>query len=69
MRSVWLRSRNDLLANVLVLAAALGVWGLGSACPDTAAGALICVLCLRSAFMVAREAREQLALHHYHPPL
>jgi Co/Zn/Cd efflux system component len=63
MRSVWLCSRNDLLANALVLAAALAVWGLGSAWPDTCAGAIICALFLRSALVVAREAREELAHH------
>ena len=61
MRSVWLCSRNDLLANALVLAAALAVWGLGSAWPDTCAGAIICGLFLRSALVVAREARQELA--------
>lgn len=69
MRSVWLCSSNDLLANVLVLAAALAVWGLGSAWPDTAAGALICVLFLRSASIVAREAREELARYRAQPSL
>ncbi len=61
MRSVWLCSRNDLLANALVIAAALAVWGLGAAWPDTCAGAIICALFLRSALVVAREARKELA--------
>lgn len=61
MRSVWLCSRNDVLANALVLAAALAVWGLGSAWPDIGAGAIICALFLRSAMLVAREARQELA--------
>ena len=69
MRSVWLCSRNDLLANALVLAAALAVWGLGSAWPDTCAGAMICALFLRSALMVSREAREELARHRAQPSL
>lgn len=63
MRSVWLCSRNDLLANALVLAAALAVWGLGSARPDTCAGAIICALFLRSALVVAREAQTEPARH------
>jgi cation diffusion facilitator family transporter len=67
MRSVWLCSRNDLLANALVLAAALAVWGLGSAWPDTCAGAFICALFLRSALVVAREARQELARHRSLP--
>jgi cation diffusion facilitator family transporter len=60
MRSVWLCSRNDLLANVLVLVAAVGVWALGSPWPDLGAGAIICVVFLRSAIAVAREARAEL---------
>lgn len=64
MRSVWLCSRNDLLANVLVLLAALAVWIMGSPWPDIAAGAVICAVFLRSAFVVGREARQELRLHH-----
>lgn len=64
MRSVWLCSRNDLLANTLVLLAALAVWILGSPWPDIAAGAVICVVFLRSAFVVGREARQELRLNH-----
>lgn len=62
MRSVWLCSRNDLIANVSVLFAALAVWALNSPWPDIAVGALICALFLRSAFLVAREARAELVL-------
>jgi len=60
MRSVWLCSRNDLVANVAVLAAAWAVWVTLSPWPDIAVGALICALFLRSAFLVAREARAAL---------
>jgi cation diffusion facilitator family transporter len=60
MRSVWLCSRNDLAANVLVLAAAAAVWALGTPWPDVAAGAIICAMFLRSAWIVAREARTEL---------
>lgn len=61
MRSVWLCSRNDLIANVAVLVAALAVWMTLSPWPDIAVGALICVVFLRSAVQVAREARDELA--------
>jgi cation diffusion facilitator family transporter len=61
MRSVWLCSRNDLVANVAVLVAALAVWATLSPWPDIAVGGLICALFLRSAFFVAREARQELA--------
>ena len=60
MRSVWLCSRNDIIANVSVLFAAAAVWALSSAWPDIIVGALICILFLRSAFVVTREARGEL---------
>jgi Co/Zn/Cd efflux system component len=69
MRSVWLCSRNDLVANVLVLLAACAVWITLSPWPDIAVGALICVVFLRSAFLVAREARAELRLNHAQPPV
>jgi cation diffusion facilitator family transporter len=56
MRSVWLCSRNDLVANIAVLLAACAVWLTDSPWPDIAVGALICALFLRSALLVAREA-------------
>lgn len=64
MRSVWLCSRNDLIANVSVLLAALAVWALRSPWPDILVGALICVVFLRSALTVAREARDEMRLNH-----
>lgn len=60
MRSVWLCSRNDLIANASVMLAAGAVWMTLSPWPDLAVGALICALFLRSAFLVAREARAEL---------
>ena len=67
MRSVWLCSRNDLVANLLVLLAAWAVWVTISPWPDLAVGALICAMFLRSAFVVAREAREELSAIHAQP--
>lgn len=64
MRSVWLCSRNDLIANTSVLVAAVGVWAMASPWPDIAIGALICAVFLRSAFVVAREARVELRMNH-----
>lgn len=60
MRSVWLCSRNDLIANALVLVAAAGVWALASPWPDIVAGAFIAALFARSALVVAREAHGEL---------
>lgn len=60
MRSVWICSRNDLVANVSVLLAAWAVSMTGSPWPDIAVGALICAVFLRSAVLVARDARIEL---------
>lgn len=49
MRSVWLCSRNDILANAAVLAAAAGVRSTQSIWPDVIVGLGIALLFLRSA--------------------
>jgi len=41
VRSVWLCSRNDAIGNVIVMFAALGVWGSSSAWPDLAVAAVM----------------------------
>jgi len=64
MRSVWLCSRNDLIANASVLTAAWAVWATLSPWPDIVVGALICSVFFRSAFLVAREARAELKRNH-----
>ena len=58
MRSVWLCSRNDVLANLGVLAAALGVRLTGAAWPDIAVGLGIAALFMASAVAVIRAARR-----------
>jgi cation diffusion facilitator family transporter len=60
MRSVWLCSRNDLIANAAVLLAALAVWRTGSPWPDLVVGAAICALFLRSSWQVLGQARREL---------
>jgi Co/Zn/Cd efflux system component len=56
MRSVWLCSRNDVMANAGVLLAALGVALTGSAWPDIAMGLGIAGLFVVSAVGVIRAA-------------
>lgn len=56
MRSVWLCSRNDIIANILVLFACLGVWLTDAQWPDLLVGACIAVLFLRSSFHVLKDA-------------
>ena len=56
MRSVWLCSRNDVLANLGVLAAAISVRLTGAAWPDIVIGIAIAVLFVGSAAEVIRSA-------------
>ncbi len=66
MRSVWLCSRNDAIGNLAVMAAALGVFGTGSAWPDLAVAAVMGVLALSAARSVVRQARAELRLEPAH---
>jgi cation diffusion facilitator family transporter len=60
MRSTWLCSRNDIIANIAVLIAAVLVKILGAGWPDILVGAAIAVLFLRSALSVLRDSISEL---------
>jgi cation diffusion facilitator family transporter len=60
MRSTFECSRNDVIANVGVLVAALGVWETGAAWPDIMVGLIVAALFVRSALSILREAYPQL---------
>ena len=60
MSSVWLCSRNDIVANVSVLFAAAGVWLTDSGWPDILVGLALAALFLRSALFVLRGAITEL---------
>ena len=60
MRSVWLCSRNDVVANIAVILAASGVWASATGWPDLAVGGVIAALALSSSFVVIRQARGEL---------
>jgi Co/Zn/Cd efflux system component len=64
MSSVWLCSRNDIIANVSVLCAALGVWLTSSGWPDILVGLALAALFLRSALFVLRGAMKHLRAFH-----
>jgi Co/Zn/Cd efflux system component len=57
---VWLCSRNDVIANVAVLAAAAGVGLTGAAWPDVAVGVGIALLFGSSAVSVLRAGTRHL---------
>ena len=62
MSSVWLCSRNDIIANVSVLVAAAGVWMLHSSWPDVVVGTVLAVLFFKSSVTVIRDARRELRM-------
>jgi Co/Zn/Cd efflux system component len=61
MRSVWLCTRNDVIANLAVLVAAAGVFGTGTVWPDVAVAAILAALGLSSGRIVIRHARAELS--------
>jgi len=56
MRSTWLCSRNDIIANAGVLIAAFGVYVTQSVWPDVLIGGAIAILFLKSALTVLTES-------------
>ena len=60
MSSVWLCSRNDLIANSAVILAAIGVWLTHAAWPDIVVGVAIAGLFARSGFTVLSESVHEL---------
>jgi Co/Zn/Cd efflux system component len=60
MRSVWLCTRNDVIANILVLVAAAGVVGTGTVWPDVGVAAILAGLGLSSGRSVIRQAQAEL---------
>ena len=61
MRSVWLCTRNDAIGNLAVIAAALGVFGTGSAWPDLVVASVMAALAIWGALQVFAQARRELA--------
>ena len=60
MRSVWICSRNDVLGNLAVMLAALGVFGTGTGWPDVIVAAIMAALAIQGAWSVIRHARSEL---------
>jgi len=63
MRSAWICSRNDVLANIGVLLAAWGVALTGSSWPDLIVGISISALILKSAIEILKDAKMEMANH------
>jgi Co/Zn/Cd efflux system component len=56
MRSAWICTRNDVLGNLAVLLAALGVFGTGTGWPDILVAATMSALALQGASTVLRQS-------------
>jgi len=56
VRSVWLCSRNDAIGNVVVMIAAAGAWGTGTAWPDLGVAALMAGVFLSSSVHILQRA-------------
>jgi Co/Zn/Cd efflux system component len=60
MRSAWICTRNDVLGNLAVLLAALGVFGTRTGWPDIIVAAIMAVLALQGAAVVIRQSLGEL---------
>jgi Co/Zn/Cd efflux system component len=60
MRSAWICTRNDVLGNLAVLLAALGVFGTGTGWPDLIVAAVMATLALQGASTVLRQSMNEL---------
>ena len=56
VRSVWLCSRNDAIGNVIVMIAALGVWGTATAWPDLIVAGIMAGLFLSSSIQILNQS-------------
>jgi Co/Zn/Cd efflux system component len=60
MRSVWVCSRNDVLGNLAVLLAALGVFGTGTGWPDIIVASAMAALGVSGGWQIMRQSLEEL---------
>lgn len=60
MRSVWLCTRNDMIGNLAVMLAALGVFGTQAGWPDIVVASIMACLGLSAARDIVRQARAEL---------
>jgi Co/Zn/Cd efflux system component len=60
MRSAWICTRNDVLGNLAVLLAALGVFGTGTGWPDIAVAVIMASLALHGAWAVIDQSLTEM---------
>ena len=60
MRSAWICTRNDVLGNLAVLLAAIGVFGTGTGWPDIIVAAVMAALGISGGWQIVRQSLEEL---------
>jgi Co/Zn/Cd efflux system component len=60
MRSAWICTRNDVIGNLAVMLAALGVFGTGTGWPDVIVAAIMAALALQGSWIVVRGSLAEL---------
>lgn len=63
MRSVWICSRNDVIGNLAVVLAAVGVFGTGTRWPDLIVAGIMATLGLWGGTQIVLQARRELRDH------
>ena len=66
MRSAWVCTRNDVLGNLAVLLAALGVFGTGTGRPDIIVASTMAALALQGAWIVISQSQAELHISAAH---
>jgi len=67
MRSVWLCTRNNVVGNLAVMLAALGIFGTGKGWPDIVVATIMGILALTAARSVITKAKQELAAISLYP--
>lgn len=66
MRLAWVCTRNDVLGNLAVLLAAVGVFGTGAGWPDVIVATIMAALALQGAWIVVSQSRAELRISASH---
>jgi Co/Zn/Cd efflux system component len=66
MRSAWVCTRNDVLGNLAVLLAAIGVFGTGTGWPDIIVATTMAALAVQGAWIVVNQSRAELRISASH---
>ena len=69
MRSAWICTRNDVIGNLAVLLAALGVFGIGTGWPDLIVAAIMAGLALQGAVVVLLQGWAEVVELPYRAPV